>query len=319
MLISTDVDRAVAALRGGGLVGLPTETVYGLGANATDEQAVRRIFEVKGRPTDHPLIVHLGPDADLDGWITPRFDHRDAAQRLAEVVWPGPLTMIMPAGPRVLPIVTGGRATVGIRRPAHPIAIEVLDRFGGGVAAPSANLFGRVSPTTAQHVIHDLGDRLDIRRDVILDGGASAVGVESTIVDLASPEIQVLRHGAITNNEIAAIVSQPIAPTGGPSRASGMLASHYAPHAEVRIAATAAAAERLATRSQAEGKRTQVLDYSDDLLAGARHLYADFRRADREHLDALIVVEPPAIGIGFALRDRLVKAANGSTRSNRVG
>jgi L-threonylcarbamoyladenylate synthase len=174
-----EIERAVAALRSGGLIALPTETVYGLGADASNDDAVRRVFEVKGRPSDHPLIIHLADAAQLEQWAA---SVSPTAQLLADAFWPGPLTLLVERSSSVSPVVTGGRPTVGIRVPDHPVALELLRTFGGGVAAPSANRFGRVSPTTAAHVIADLGDDVD----VVLDGGPCRVGVESTIVDLTT-------------------------------------------------------------------------------------------------------------------------------------
>src|SRR5687767_5950139 len=173
-----DVDRAAAVLAAGGLVAFPTETVYGLGADASNDAAVAKIFAAKGRPTGHPLIVHLADASALDLWA---IEIPDVARRLAEVAWPGPLTMILKKTARVSPATTGGAETVGLRVPAHPLAQALLRSFGGGVAAPSANRFGAVSPTTADHVARDLGDAVDY----LLDGGACDVGVESTIVDLS--------------------------------------------------------------------------------------------------------------------------------------
>jgi L-threonylcarbamoyladenylate synthase len=314
-LITTDVGRCTTLLRAGGLVAIPTETVYGLAADAEQEAAVRRIFAVKGRPADHPLIVHLAGAEDLDGWL----DERDAVvtaavARLADATWPGPLTMLVPRGPRVLDVVTGGRPTVGLRVPAHATTLALLAELGGGVAAPSANRFGRVSPTTARHVATDLAGLLDPATDAILDGGPCPVGVESTIVDLSVSPPQVLRAGAIDAVDIARILDVPVAPAAGPSRASGMLAAHYAPACEVVLADDMSAAGREAGRLRAAGRRVAVLDRTDDLVIAARELYADLRRADDEGLDALVVVLPPAGGLGHALRDRLVKAAAGSRR-----
>lgn len=315
-LVTRDVGRAVALLRAGGLVAIPTETVYGLGADAEQPDAVARIFTVKGRPADHPMIVHLAGADRLDGWIDP--DAHDelvaGVASLADACWPGPLTMLVPRGPRVLDVVTGGRPTVGIRVPAHPMASAVLEALGGGVAAPSANRYGRVSPTTAQHVAADLTGFLDPATDAILDGGACPVGVESTIIDLSVSPPQVLRAGAIDATDIARILDAPVAPAAGPSRASGMLAAHYAPDCEVVLVDDARAAAAEAAGRTAAGQRVWVLDRTGDLVVAARELYADLRRADADGLDALVVVLPPAQGLGHALRDRLVKAAVGSRR-----
>ena len=294
----TSVDRALEVLRNGGLVAIPTETVYGLAADAGQEAAVRRIFEAKGRPVDHPLIVHVATPAQLPEWAA---SVPAAAARLAESCWPGPLTLLVPKAAHVLSLVTGGRDTVGIRVPAHGLATELLSRFGGGVAAPSANRFGKVSPTTAQHVALDLGGRVDY----ILDGGPCPVGVESTIVDCTVEPPQVLRPGGITAETIEALLDTPLAPASGPSRAAGMLASHYAPAAKVLLAESPEHARALA----AGHAGAWVLDRTDDLVAYARLLYADLRAADERGVRTVIAVLPPAAGLGHALRDRLTKAA----------
>jgi L-threonylcarbamoyladenylate synthase len=315
-LITTDVGRAAELLRRGGLVAIPTETVYGLAADARQPAAVDRIFEVKGRPRDHPLIVHLAGEQTLDGWIGAVDEAtRDCVAGLAAACWPGPLTMLVPRGRYVLDAVTGGRPTVGLRVPAHPLTTALLETLGTGLAAPSANRFGRVSPTTAGHVHDDLAAFLDPRTDAILDGGSCPVGVESTIVDLTTSPPQVLRAGAIDAAAIEAVLSAPVAGGSGPSRASGMLAAHYAPAAELLLVEEAGSASAAAERARATGRRVAVLDRTDDLVLAARMLYADLRAADDDDVELLVVVLPPADGLGHALRDRLFKAAAGSRRS----
>jgi L-threonylcarbamoyladenylate synthase len=301
-LITTDVSRAVDAIIGGGLVAMPTETVYGLAADATNAAAVGRIFEVKGRPADHPLIVHLALADDLDHWssTTPH-----AARVLTDAAWPGPLTVILPRAAGVLDAVTGGLDSVGLRVPAHPMALELLERSGVALAAPSANRFGAVSPTTAAHVLHDLADRLDPRRDVILDGGACPIGVESTIVDCVSSPPQVLRAGAVSVEDVRRLLAGDVADASGPSRASGMLASHYAPRCAVRLVDTFD--DAMALRAGTRG--SEILDLTDDLVVYARELYQRLRDADDRGVTTLIAVLPPAEGLGHALRDRLTKAA----------
>ncbi len=296
-LITTDIERAVDALRAGGLVAVPTETVYGLAADATNAAAVDRIFHVKGRPTGHPLIVHLAEPGDLDTWST---KPSATARRLAALAWPGPLTLIVPRSPIVPDVVTGGRDTVGLRVPSHPMLHELLQRFGTGLAAPSANRFGAVSPTSAEHVLADLGEILDPERDLILDGGPSAIGVESTIVDTTVEPPQLLRAGPISDEQIGALAAP-----SGPSRASGMLASHYAPNCEVRLVDDAG--DAMALRAGTPGAR--VLDLSNDLTRFAQTLYAELRAADAGGVSTLIVVLPPPTGLGLAIRDRLGKAA----------
>lgn len=305
-MISDDVDLAVERLRLGGVVAIPTETVYGLAADAGNRSAVARVFEVKGRPTDHPLIVHLASADELPAWAA---DVSDAAAKLAAACWPGPLTMLVPRHPDVDDVVTGGRPTIGVRVPSHPLAQALLTRFGSGLAAPSANRFGKVSPTTAQHVLDDLGPFLDPARDLILDGGASEVGVESTIVDLTVDPPQVLRAGAIDTDDLRRILAGDIAEGTGPSRASGMLASHYAPACAVETVDDRHIADAVAEQRRAIGERVGVLDRTDDLVVAANRLYADLRAADAAGLDRLVVVLPPATGLGHAIRDRLFKAS----------
>jgi L-threonylcarbamoyladenylate synthase len=301
-LVSTDIDRALDSLRRGGVVAVPTETVYGLAADANDPDAVRRIFAIKGRPVDHPLIVHLARVEQLDDWaaVVP-----ESAAVLVDAAWPGPLTVILPRADGVLDVVTGGHDTVGLRVPAHPMTLELLERFEGGLAAPSANRFGSVSPTTAAHVLHDLGQFLDPTLDVILDGGACPVGVESTIVDCVSVPPQILRAGGISTEDVARLLSGELTDASGPSRASGMLASHYAPACRIELVDDAEQAAVLA----ASTSNCDVLDFGDDLVAYAHELYARLRDADERHLETLIAVLPPARGLGHAIRDRLTKAA----------
>jgi L-threonylcarbamoyladenylate synthase len=319
-LISTSVELALDRLRHGGLVAIPTETVYGLAADAEQPSAIARVYAVKGRPSDHPLILHLARLDASDGWVA---DVPDTALRLGEACWPGPLTMLLPRGPRVSDGITGGRDTVGIRIPSHPLTLDLLERHRGGLVAPSANRFGKVSPTTAHHVLDDLADHLDPERDLILDGGPCRIGVESTIVDLTVEPPQVLRTGAISADDIERLLTGPVAGAAGPSRASGMLASHYAPDCTVLLADDPLEAESLAAIHRAGGERVGVLDRTDDLVVAAQLLYSDLRAADHAELDVLVAVLPPALGIGHALRDRLMKAAAQAhrppTRPNRAG
>ncbi|CAB4364516.1 MAG: threonylcarbamoyl-AMP synthase [Actinobacteria bacterium] len=299
MTIGTSVDRALEILRSGGLVGIPTETVYGLAADASNPDAVRRVFAAKGRPPDHPLIVHIADAEQLTEWAT---EVPPAAAVLAETCWPGPLTLLLPKAAHVLDLVTGGRPTVGVRVPAHPLTTELLTRFGGGLAAPSANLFGKVSPTTAEHVHQDLGTLVDY----VLDGGHCPVGVESTIVDCTVDPPQILRPGGIPSEQVAALLDGRIAAPSGPSRAAGMLASHYAPSARVLLVdSSAAALSRAAQLADAV-----VIDRTDNLVEYARSLYADLRRADDMGAAVIIAVMPPSGGLGHAIRDRLTKAAH---------
>ena len=308
--MSNDITAAVAVLRRGGLVAIPTETVYGLAADASNETAVRRIFSTKGRPADHPLIVHIADAAAMDQWSAevPR-----AAQVLADACWPGPLTVLVPRAAHVLSVVTGGRDTVGLRVPAHPMALELLREFGGGLAAPSANRFGRVSPTTAQHVRDDLGADVDL----ILDGGACPIGVESTIVDCTVDPPQVLRPGGIPSEHIAALLEAAGSARGsalgtptGPSRASGMLASHYAPRCRVLLAESADEVATLLARARERGETADIIGNTSDVVAYAHHLFTWLRDADARGLDTVVALLPEATGLGHAIRDRLFKAAS---------
>ncbi|MEO6651146.1 MAG: L-threonylcarbamoyladenylate synthase, partial [Ilumatobacteraceae bacterium] len=280
---------------------------YGLAADARQPDAVARIFEIKGRPADHPLIVHLADPSDIDEWA---INVPDTARRLAEFAWPGPLTMLLHRADGVIDLVTGGRSTIGLRVPSHPLTRRLLARLGSGIAAPSANRFGRVSPTTAEHVLADIGDRLDPERDLILDGGPSSIGIESTIVDLTVNPPQILRAGAITADDLEWILSGDLADASGPSRTSGMLAAHYAPALVIVVPAESrAAAETEAVDRRQGGERVVVLDRTNDLVVAAQQLYTDLREADAGLLDAVIVVLPPAQGLGHAIRDRVLKAA----------
>lgn len=297
-----DVDRAVEILLNGGLVAIPTETVYGLAALATDEAAVRRIFAVKGRPADHPLIVHIESAASMASWAE---TVNPSAATLAAACWPGPLTLLVARGERVPDVITGGRPTVGLRVPAHPLTTELLRRLGTGLAAPSANRFGRVSPTTAAHVLADLGDDVDL----ILDGGPCPIGVESTIVDTTTQPVQILRPGGIPMDAIDALLGGRLASAAGPSRASGMLDSHYAPNCRVELATTGQEAHRLLAQLTDSGACAGIIDGTDNLVAYAQHLYAWLRDADEQCLDTVIAVLPSAEGLGHAIIDRLRKAA----------
>ncbi|MEM8904488.1 MAG: L-threonylcarbamoyladenylate synthase [Actinomycetota bacterium] len=311
-----DIDHAVEVLRRGGLVGMPTETVYGLAADASSDAAIRRIYEAKGRPSGHPVIVHVGAADLIDGWAV---DVPPAARRLGEALWPGPLTLVLPRGPLASPLVSGGRDSVGIRVPDHPVALAVLERFAGAVGAPSANRFGRVSPTTAADVVDDLGDRVD----VVLDGGASVVGVESTIVSfVGAPTL--LRPGGVPVELIESILGGPLASAAADDRsAPGTLPSHYAPDARVELVEADEVADRCRTllgtgssvgalvRDDVEVPDAVVrLSSSVDEAEAARTLYARLREADRLGLDVLVAARPDLTGLGRAIADRLRRAAH---------
>jgi L-threonylcarbamoyladenylate synthase len=309
-----EVGRAVDVLRAGGLVAFPTETVYGLGADASSVDAVHRLFAVKRRPPDHPVIVHLGDAAQLGDWarVVP-----EAAARLAAACWPGPLTVIVPRAARVAEAVTGGLDTVGLRVPDQPLALELLRAFGGGVAAPSANRFGRVSPTTAADVRADLGDDVD----VVLDGGPCRVGVESTIVDCSGDRPAIVRLGGVTRDRIEELldVDVPLL-SDGEVRAPGTLASHYAPRARVELVDDGDLAARAAA-ALARGERVGVigavpeaagvvtLGAPADAGTYAHDLYRMLRDADAQSLDLVLAVAPAGSGIAAAVADRLRRAA----------
>ena len=313
---SPEIGRAVTILRAGGLVAFPTETVYGLGADAENAAAVRRIFDVKGRPEAHPLIVHIGRPEWLGQWVA---DISPKARRLAREFWPGPLTLILRRGSRIPLAVTGGLETVGVRVPNHSLALAMLQSFGGAVAAPSANRFGRVSPTRAEHVREDLGGLVDF----ILDGGPCRIGVESTIVDMSADAPAILRPGGVTREQLEAVLGQtiPLRPTG-PVRSPGQHALHYAPRAEVVIVQPNELAAR-ATDLAAQGRRVvtlcdpssvplpagiECLPLPDSPNDAARSLYDTLREVDRRGFDVAVVSLPPEQHIGLAIADRLRRA-----------
>ncbi|MFO0903484.1 MAG: L-threonylcarbamoyladenylate synthase [Pirellulales bacterium] len=310
--------KAAALLHAGRLVAFPTETVYGLGADAANPTAVARIFQAKGRPADHPLIVHLADAQQLDDWAR---DIPDYARRLAAAFWPGPLTLILPRQPHVSDVVTGGLDTVGLRVPSHPVAHALLVAFGGGIAAPSANRFGRVSPTRAQHVLDELRGAVEM----ILDGGPCSVGVESTIVDATGPAPVVLRPGGVTREAIERVLGIACGePTEASPRAPGRLKSHYAPEATVELVPRGGLAKHAAVELAA-GRRVAVLAPSAadlpvderllfirlpaDVEAQARELYLALREVDRARCDVALVELPDEKGLGTAVADRLRKAA----------
>ena len=306
-VIGSDVARALEIVRNGGLVGLPTETVYGLAADASQKEAVARVFTVKGRPNNHPLIVHV---YSLDSARTWSSQWTHSAELLGSTYWPGPLSVIVQKSSVVLDEVTGGHQTVAVRVPGHELALELLQQFGGGLAAPSANKFGKVSPTTAQHVLDDLGDGVDY----ILDGGPCRVGVESTIVDCSLKVPVVLRPGGITSEAIESIVALDSIDSGL-SRAPGMLLAHYAPLCEVVLVEKMPEAEGLV--GDVESMKYRVLDASIDPFTFASAMYSLLRQCDLDGIQKLFVVQPEPIGIGLAIRDRLTKAAHGSKNQSR--
>ena len=260
---------------------------------------------VKDRPRGHPLIVHIDPSW-LPDWAA---DVPPAAATLAAACWPGPLTLLLPRSSRVPDAVTGGRDTVGLRAPAHALTQRLLAVTGRGIAAPSANRFGKVSPTTAQHVVDDLGAYLDPARDVVLDGGPSPIGVESTIVDCTTDPPQLLRPGGIPAEDIERLLDLALGAATGPSRAAGMLAGHYVPRAQVVLVPDRSSADARAAAFERDGRRVAVIDHGGDLVGYARDLYAELREADDAGADHVVAVLPSPYGLGHAIRDRLLKAA----------
>ena len=324
----TDIRRAVQVLRSGGLLGFPTETVYGLGADAANVHAVHRIFEVKGRPPTHPLIVHIGASDELARWAA---EVPEAAKVLAERFWPGPLTLVLPRSNRVPLAVTGGLDTVALRVPNHPLALALLQTFGGAVAAPSANRFGSVSPTTARHVREDLGAAVDF----VLDGGPCGVGVESTIVDLSTDRPVLLRPGGISREEVERVLGCALPMHVGTAvRAPGQHPSHYAPRAEVVLVSIRDLDVR-ARQLHDEGHRVGVLLPAPlgpvpELPGGvvvlgearsipeyARRLYENLRAFDRHGCDVVLASLPSEDGLGLAIADRLRRAAGERNRETR--
>ncbi len=321
-----DIAAASAALRRGELVVMPTETVYGLAADAADPLAVGRIYALKGRPPGHPLIVHLASAAQLDAWAR---DIPDVARRLAAAFWPGPLTLVLWRSAQVPDAVTGGQDSVALRSPAHPVAQALLHSFGGGLAAPSANRYGHISPTRATHVRAEFGAQCPL----VLDGGDCEVGVESTILSCMDGRLRILRPGGISRAQLQAVVGEAGVVEGGSEapqadvpRVPGSTLAHYAPQTPLLCLDEA---NLLAQwhEAQAQGRRVGVLarrgvpsgahegsvwleaSHAPDIFA--RHLYADLRRLDAAGCDRLLVQAVPAAEAWDAVRDRLQRAAAG--------
>ena len=310
----TEIEEAVETLRAGGLVAFPTETVYGLGANAADPAAVVRIFELKGRPADHPVIVHLDNPRYLHRWVR---EMPPAAERLAAEFWPGPLTLILPKADDVNTVVSGGQNSIGIRIPSHPIALQLLTAFGGGIAAPSANRYGRLSPTRPEHVREEFGDALPI----VLDGGESQIGLESTIVSCLGNVARLLRPGFITRTQIEKVVGT-LAEASDAPRSPGDRGSHYAPLTPLEIieseeleARAAEFAERgekvavLAMRAPMHAQRYLTwINAGKKADAYAHNLYNHLRTLDRAGSMRIFVQAPPADERWTAVIDRLRRA-----------
>lgn len=319
-----ELDTAVQALRDGELVVFPTETVYGLGAHAAHPAALRRVFELKGRPPTHPLIVHLDSQRFLPRWAS---EIPPAAQKLAERFWPGPLTLVLPRTATVHPLVTGGQDTVAVRVPAHPMAQQLLTALGGGIAAPSANRFGRLSPTRADHVRDEFGSSVR----VILDGGECKLGLESTIVACLDGHVRVLRPGSITVSQLRRVVGEVLTePAPSAPRVPGSESAHYAPMTPLTIVPADEIEELAALMSQG-GQRIAVLaqrpplgtyQYVTWINAGSRieayahDLYAHLRTLDKAACSRILVQAVPAEERWDAVRDRLRRAAAASAADN---
>ena len=305
--LTPSIDLAIRYLNDDLLIGLPTETVYGLAALASRPKAIAKIFQVKARPTNHPLILHLANYRQLEKWAqnVPSY-----VEILCEKFWPGPLTVVLQRTTRVCDEITGARETVAIRIPNNQVALTLLKKLDDGLVAPSANRFGKVSPTSAKHVVDDLGDDVSL----VLDGGDCEIGVESTILDCTRSMPQILRSGAITKDELESVAKISIALSDGESRASGMLEKHYAPNCRVELVETTADAERRSSELVSENQKVQILDFFGDAVSYANQLYARLRQADQSGFDVVIAVMPINAGLGEAIRDRLIKASAATNR-----
>ena len=328
--LHTQVELAAVILRKGGVVAVPTETVYGLAADASNPEAVKKIFSLKGRPADHPLIVHIADEAHLNHWAR---EIPTAAKLLARQFWPGPLTLILPRNPQVSDVITGGQDSVGLRVPDHPVALALLRAMGptGALAAPSANRYGRISPTAAEHVREELGDSVDM----ILDGGPCQVGLESTIVSCLAGKVTVLRPGGIPLNALEEVLQQKIAVMDGTDakiRVSGSMLSHYAPVTPLEVLPHDNFWQR-ACDLQTQGLRVATLEWSapDAILsqntvnstlarivrttmpanpvAYGQLLYATLRQLDHAQFDRMIAEAPPQSVAWLAVTDRLRRAS----------
>jgi L-threonylcarbamoyladenylate synthase len=310
--VSSEVRRAAQLLRAGGLVAFPTETVYGLGADAASESAVARLYAVKGRPADHPVIIHFASPDQAFAWAR---EIPQGARELGQRFWPGPLTLILKRSALAKDFVTGGQDTVGLRVPSHPVAQELLKAFSGAIAAPSANRFGRVSPTTAAHVREDLGKDVEL----VLEGGPSDVGIESTIIDLSGARPVLLRPGKISKQELASLVGTIEEKTASSPRHSGGLERHYAPRTPARLVPTHALDKEIAALKD----RVAVLAFSrpDERVdfwlrmprepqAYAQRLYAALRELDSANCEQILVEAPPDTAEWAAVRDRLKRACS---------
>jgi len=309
--MNNDIARAARILRSGGLVAFPTETVYGLGADASSASAMAKLYAVKRRPADHPVIVHFASADAAFGWAC---EVPESARKLAKAFWPGPLTLVLKRSQKAQDFVTGGQDTVGLRLPSHPVARELLELFGRGVAAPSANRFGRVSPTTAAHVRDDLGGDVDL----VLEGGPTEVGIESTIVDLSGGSPVLLRPGRITKAELESALEGPVLEKGAASpRHSGGLERHYAPRTPARLVPSYDLDKQIARLKEnvavlAFSRPDERVDYwlrmPRDPQAYAQKLYAALRELDTAGCDEILIEAPPEAPEWAAVGDRLKRA-----------
>lgn len=307
----SSIQQAAVALKSGQLVAFPTETVYGLGADAENPVAVAKIYSVKQRPTDHPLIVHI---ADKDAAKKWAIEIPQYALQLADAFWPGPMTLILKRSSLAKDFITGGQDTVGLRVPDHPVALELLRSFselgGNGVAAPSANLFGRVSPTSAEAVQSEISSRLS-DADLILEGGDSVVGIESTIIDCTQSRPRILRPGAISAEQIMTKTNLSMLDSGERIRVSGAMESHYSPRARVVLNDQAKPGDGLIASAQI-ATPPQVIRLAAPTTDEeyAQQLYAALRKADQLGIQRVVAITPAGDGIALAIRDRLRKASS---------
>ncbi len=308
------ITQAITLLRAGEVVAIPTETVYGLAADASNEAAIKKIFELKGRPADHPVIVHIADASKLTGWA---IEIPDSAYRLAKAFWPGPLTFILKKAPHITPLVTGGQDTIGLRAPSHPIAQKILQQFQGGLAAPSANRFGRVSPTTAQHVIDEFKNDIPL----VVDGGPCDVGIESTIIDLSDDAPRILRPGMLSIEKLNKILHQPIElPDRESPRVSGSLETHYAPNTKAVLVEpellddflnnTQGKIAVMRCQSLHAVKPGSVVSMPDNPKAYAKALYRELRKLDDLKVDLIVIENVPQTPKWQAIADRLQRATN---------
>jgi len=316
--LQEEIQNAVEALRAGELVAFPTETVYGLGANANNPEAVRKIFELKGRPPTHPVIVHIDHPRYIQRWVR---EMSPEATRLAEAFWPGPLTLVAKRAPAVNDLITGGQDTVAIRVPSHPVAQQLLNAFGGGIAAPSANRYGHISPTRAEHVRDEFGDETPL----LLDGGETKIGLESTIVSCVDETPRLLRPGSITLTQLRAVVPNIEAGPGAKApRVPGSTSRHYSPTTPVNIVPSRRL-EQVMHEFTAKHEKVAVLAQRPPAMANpymtwinagtrpdayGRQLYANLRTLDKANAKVLLVEEVPAGERWDAIRDRLQRAAS---------